>query len=96
MVGTLGGEIVGSRGDWDVVLAGVISYERCTASRIADWLEALAQEGKTGLIGDPGRSCLASDRLVQLATYEVAVTRALEDADVKRSSVFCFRAGRPS
>ena len=85
-----GGDIVGSDGAWDVVLAGDISYERDTAARVTDWLEVLARAGKTVLIGDPGRSYLARDRLVELAAYQVAVTRSLEDADVKKSSVFQF------
>ena len=40
------------------------------------------------LIGDPGRSYLPRERLEALATYEVPVTRALEDAEIKRSSVW--------
>ena len=86
-----GGDIVGTLGEWDVVLAGDISYERDTAARVTDWLEGLAHSGVTVLVGDPGRSYLARDRLVELATYQVAVTRSLEDAAVKRSSVFGFR-----
>lgn len=40
------------------------------------------------LIGDPGRSYLPRGKLEALATYEVPVTRALEDAEIKRSSVW--------
>jgi predicted nicotinamide N-methyase len=59
---------------------------------VTDWLFALARRGATVLIGDPGRSYLPKDRLERLAEYEVPVTRALEDAEMKRSSVWRFRS----
>jgi predicted nicotinamide N-methyase len=43
------------------------------------------------LIGDPGRSYLARNQLVAIATYEVPVTRDLEDCEIKRASVWRFR-----
>ena len=43
------------------------------------------------LVGDPGRSYLARERLEAIAEYRVPVTRALEDAEVKRTSVWRFR-----
>ena len=46
---------------------------------------------KLTLIGDPGRSYLDRDRLESIAEYEVPVTRALEDADVKRASIWRFK-----
>ena len=42
------------------------------------------------LVGDPGRSYLPQERLTQLAVYQVPVTRALEDAEVKRTTVWRF------
>ena len=47
--------------------------------------------GATVLIGDPGRSYLPRERLEALATYEVPVTRALEDAEIKTTHVWRFR-----
>jgi predicted nicotinamide N-methyase len=84
-------DLVGRDEGWDAVLAGDICYERDTASRVIAWLAALQGRGATVLIGDPGRSYLPKDRLDQLATYEVPVTRALEDAEVKRSGVWRLR-----
>lgn len=74
----------------DVVLAGDVCYERPMAERVTDWLSALAAQGCLVLIGDPGRSYLPRSRLVRLATYAVPVTRALEDSDVKQTSVWRF------
>jgi predicted nicotinamide N-methyase len=73
------------------VLAGDICYDRDLAALVTGWLAGLEGRGATVLIGDPGRSYLPFDRLEALATYAVPVTRSLEDADVKRSSVWRFR-----
>ena len=84
-------DLVGADEGWDAIVAGDICYERDTAARIIDWLSSLSRRGALVLIGDPGRSYLPKDRLEALVTYEVPVTRALEDAEIKRSSVWRFR-----
>jgi predicted nicotinamide N-methyase len=76
----------------DIVLAGDICYERDSAARVTAWLESLAARGTTVLIGDPGRSYLPRGRLEALETYAVPVMRALEDAEIKRTSVWRFKA----
>ncbi|RVU18098.1 class I SAM-dependent methyltransferase [Methylobacterium oryzihabitans] len=86
-----GSDLVGQDGGWDCVLAADIFYERDTAARVGDWLARLHAGGTRVVIGDPGRSYLPRDRLEPLATYAVPVTRALEDAEIKRSSVWRFR-----
>ncbi|RJF87261.1 methyltransferase [Oleomonas cavernae] len=75
----------------EVVLAGDVCYEKPMSDRVTDWLAQLAAAGKLVLIGDPGRSYLPRDRLEKLAEYQVPVSRALEDAEVKRTAVWCFR-----
>jgi predicted nicotinamide N-methyase len=90
-INPLQADIVGQDQGWDTVLAGDICYERDLANRVVDWLLGLSQRGATVLIGDPGRSYLPKDRLENLAAYEVPVTRTLEDADIKKSSVWRFR-----
>lgn len=84
-------DLVGQDQGWDVVLAGDICYERDLALAVTDWLFALQVRGATILIGDPGRSYLPTARLHHLAEYQVPVTRTLEDADVKKTSVWRFR-----
>ena len=79
---------VGTDSGWDVVLAGDVFYHRALAARLEPWLRALAARGALVLVGDPGRSYLPKSGLEQLAVYEVAVTRALEDSEVKRTTVW--------
>ncbi len=87
-------DVVGRDDGWDVVTAGDVSYERDMAARVTAWLHGLSRRGAVVLIGDPGRSYLARDLLESLATYEVPVTRSLEDADIKQSSVWRFKTDR--
>ncbi|MCW2314662.1 putative nicotinamide N-methyase [Rhodoblastus acidophilus] len=84
---------IGADDGWDVALAGDVSYERDMARAITDWLETLSRRGALVLIGDPGRTYLARDRLEEIAHYRVPVTRALEDSEVKRAGVWRFRPG---
>ena len=81
-------DLIGKDVPQQIILAGDICYDRELAVRLTTWLETLAASGKTVLIGDPGRAYLPKHRLRALATYEVPVTRDLEDAEVKRSSVW--------
>ena len=94
-IGALQADLVGQDHGWDTVLAGDICYERDTAERVVAWLQTLGRRGATVLIGDPGRSYLPKDALEALKTYEVPVTRSLEDAEIKRSSVWRFKPWRP-
>ena len=75
---------------WEVVLAGDVFYEKPLADRLIPWFAKLAARGVRIIVGDPGRAYLPKDRLEQLAVYTVPVTRALEDAEVKRTTVWTF------
>lgn len=83
-------DLIGTDGGWDTVLAGDVFYDRALADRLIPWFEALAARGALILVGDPGRSYLPRSRIEQLAIYEVPVTRALEDTEVKRTTVWRF------
>jgi predicted nicotinamide N-methyase len=87
--------LIGQDQGWDTILAGDICYERDLAMQVTEWLFALSERGATVLIGDPGRSYLPKERLERLALYEVPVTRTLEDADIKKTSVWRFRMSEP-
>jgi predicted nicotinamide N-methyase len=86
-------DVVDTDAGWDAVFAGDICYERDMAERTIAWLERMQARGALVLIGDPGRSYLPRDKLEDLATYRVSVTRSLEDADIKTTHVWRFRTG---
>ena len=76
----------------DVLLAGDVFYDRALAERLIPWLDDLAANGTDIMIGDPGRAYLPRHRLDELAVYDVPVARALEDAEIKRTTVWRWRA----
>jgi len=86
-------DLIGQDLGWDTVLAGDICYERDLAERVTEWLFDLTRRGATVLIGDPGRSYLPQERLEKLASYAIPVTRSLEDAEIKNTSVWHFPVG---
>ena len=83
---------IGRDGGWDVVLAGDVCYERPMAEKVTRWLAKLARRGALILVGDPGRAYLPRARLTQLAEYRVPTTRALEDQEIRKTSVFSLHA----
>ena len=74
----------------ETVLLGDVFFERPLADRVADFAAQAVGAGALALVGDPGRSYLPKNRMGALAEYRVPVTRALEDAEVKRSVVWRF------
>lgn len=88
---TTGDDLIGADVAHDVVLVGDLFYDRDLSPRVFDWLAALQRARKTVLIGDPGRAYLPRDRLEQIAAYDIPVTRALEDAEIKRAAVWKLR-----
>jgi len=87
-----GDDIVGCAVDADVILAGDVFYDHDFAASLVPWLRRMAGEGRTVLVGDPGRAYLPKDRLEVQATYQVPVTRALEDSEIKKTTVWRFLA----
>jgi predicted nicotinamide N-methyase len=83
---------IGMPTDADLILIGDLFYERDLAARVLAWVEALHAQGKAILVGDPGRTYFPKERFRAVATYAVPVTRALEDAEIKRTSVWQFNA----
>ena len=84
----LGVDCIGADADWDVVLAGDVFYDKSLADRLTPWFAALRWRGVDILVGDPCRAYLPKSGLERLAVYEVSVTRVLEDAEVKRTTVW--------
>ncbi len=83
-------DIVGETVDCDVLLAGDVFYEKPLAEAVTGWFDDCAARGIAAYVGDPGRHYMPRDRLELCATYQVPVTRVLEDAEVKKTSVWRF------
>ena len=85
-----GEDVTGRELDVDVYLAGDVFYDKAFADRLKPWFSERATGGATVIVGDPGRSYCPREMMTALATYEVPVTRALEDSEVKRTTVWRF------
>lgn len=88
---TTDADLIGADVAHEVILVGDLFYDRDLAPRVFAWLTTLQAQGKTVLIGDPGRTYLPKDKLTQIAAYDIPVTRALEDAELKRAAVWALR-----
>lgn len=85
-----GRSLIGETLETDVVLAGDVFYDSAFAAALIPWFDRLAGAGVEVLVGDPGRSYLPKARLTALASYEVPVTRVLEDSEIKNTTVWRF------
>ena len=77
------------------MLVGDLFYERSLAERTLAFLERAVANGADVLLGDPQRSYLPVSKLVAVARYSVPVPLALEDTDVKRTTVWRLAPAAP-
>jgi predicted nicotinamide N-methyase len=82
-----GQDLLGAAPPRPVILAGDVFYEEPLARRVRAFLEQ-APPDATILIGDPGRTHFPAGRCERLAEYRVPTSRALEDVDIKHTSVW--------
>jgi predicted nicotinamide N-methyase len=73
---------------FDVILVGDLFYERELADRVIAFITQAAAGGALVLIGDPQRTYFPKGRFTLAEVYQVAVTRELEDALIKRTAVW--------
>lgn len=85
---TLQGDIIGQPLQADVLLVGDLFYERELAEPLFSWLKQCQRAGIVVLIGDPGRTYLPKEGLIELACYQIEVSRELEDQDIKVTRVW--------
>ncbi len=74
--------------DVDLMLVADAFYERDLACRVMRFLGRARDCGVTVLVGDLGRAYLPRGHLSPLAAYDVPGLGALEDRDVKRTTVW--------
>ena len=75
-------------GDFDVVLAGDVCYERSPARHITAWLRDLADQGLTVLLADPGRAYAPSKGLELLESFSVPTSKELESGEEMETRVW--------
>jgi predicted nicotinamide N-methyase len=80
-IATLDGDVVGTPCRWDLILAGDVCYEAPMTRHILPWLRAMAAAGAEVWLADPGRAYVPRDGMIELARFDVPVTRELEDRD---------------
>ena len=75
-------------GDATVVFAGDVFYSREMTARMLAFLHRVTARGAAAIVGDPGRAYLPKADLMRVAEYDVPVVESLEDAPVKRTTVW--------
>lgn len=80
--------LMAAPGVFDVILVGDLFYERQLAEKVLAFVAAAAAGGAVVLIGDPQRNYFPKGAFTLVGEYQVAVTRELEDALIKRTAVW--------
>jgi predicted nicotinamide N-methyase len=83
-------DLIGERllGQFDILLAGDVTYEWILSLRIGSWLHQTAVDGLAVLLADAGRGHLPHLPLERLAEYDVPTLLELEDADHTRTTLW--------
>lgn len=78
---------------FDCILLGDVFYDVEFADQLIPWLHSMKNEGKTILIGDPGRHALDKNKVTNLrlkATYELPENVCIENHGFKNVFVWEF------
>jgi predicted nicotinamide N-methyase len=78
-------DLIGTQGNWDVILVGDLFYERPLAERLLAWLKTL---NCPALLGDPGRNYFPKEEVERIALYNVQTSRDLEDREIRETGVY--------
>lgn len=85
-------DLIGSSCEcWDCVLCGDMFYDAEFARKLLPWLKALSAQGKTVVVGDPGRQALReiqSNCLECMAEYVLPEKSCLENRGFKSACVW--------
>ncbi len=74
----------------DVMLAGDVFYDAAMTRLVVGLMKKLHARGTTIYVGDPTRSYLPRDCLIELKAYSIPRSRALEDAEIRSTKVWQF------
>ena len=85
-----GEDRIGGPAPFDVILVGDLFYERPLAERLLAWLTPLPA---LVLMGDPGRTYFPKDGIDKRTSYQVAVSRDLEDRELRDTAVYTLVKG---
>jgi len=84
----------GGQGDWAVILAGDVCYQKDMADRVTRFLVAHAAAGAHVLLADPGRAYVPRGRMTIAARYSVPTSLELEDRETRETIL--YRLAAPS
>jgi predicted nicotinamide N-methyase len=85
-----GDDRIGGAAPFDVILVGDLFYERPLAERLLAWLTPLPA---LVLAGDPGRNYFPKTGTTKRTSYQVAVSRDLEDRELRDTGVYALLTG---
>ncbi len=83
-------DLIGTFPDADILLAGDVFYDKDFADRLNPWFCDLGASGMTVYAGDPGRKYCPTSGATAIAAYNIPVSRALEDSDIKTTTIWRF------
>lgn len=73
---------------WQVILAGDVTYDDPLAEEVKVWLQALAKNGATVLLADPGRGFLDTADFIALKTYNAPADVDADGTHTVRTTVY--------
>jgi predicted nicotinamide N-methyase len=73
---------------FDVLLVGDLFYEKPLAETVCAFIDQAVGRGALTLIGDPSRTYFPRDRFTLVGSYDVPVSRELEDTEIKVTTVW--------
>jgi predicted nicotinamide N-methyase len=72
----------------DVVIAGDVYYEAEMGDRTTAWIRRCMLSGADVILADPGRGYMPDDGLDLLASYAVPTSLAIEDREVRQTTIW--------
>jgi len=84
-------DVLDQAADAELILVADAFYERRLAERVTGYLIRNHTNGVGFLVGDLGRTYLPRARLAAVTTYDISGLSAVEDRDVKQTTIWTAR-----